>query len=537
MKKNFIALMTGSLLTGMAFATPTIYPKDLTFLSVINNPTTSNLVADDSDINVIWVMPPNVASAKVEGLHSITANVGFCKEMANLQSYSADLTLKMKELKIKEIEADEHMQKMLEKLSQARQKLAQYVVANNLADIQELDNRLFLVEEQIDVLNESLMNCEQYCFEIRDQLADLKKERNRLAKDRRELTRHRAKAVHQMERMKQSVAGYEQDVEDADARWSKIKTKLQDLHKTFLDMYTTFGKMEGARAGMSFESDWDQNIAELSRLNPQFDFKRIHTRNAVVMTNILGVDELPGSGAVLGYEIGGSLSQGHMTFPSYPSSMAGNVRLSLIGTCPILHPELFNVNIPNGTDQMKYGMIVSYEFPSAFTVDITANYNMYKMYQKIVKSKKKGGFFRSSKMTSVEEKTLFRDEFKVVWNVQDEALAFTREEQADIEKEMRNNIFARLAVIGLPAVTNPTELVLASPGPSGAAVLASSLANNRECKMNKYCRAASIGFSVLDAIFGSSTATTSYTNIQDVDMTERWSKTEVVYKPWISTYR
>src|SRR5690606_18843986 len=159
MKKNFIALMTGSLLTGMAFATPTIYPKDLTFLSVINNPTTSNLVADDSDINVIWVMPPNVASAKVEGLHSITANVGFCKEMANLQSYSADLTLKMKELKIKEIEADEHMQKMLEKLSQARQKLAQYVVANNLADIQELDNRLFLVEEQIDVLNESLMNC------------------------------------------------------------------------------------------------------------------------------------------------------------------------------------------------------------------------------------------------------------------------------------------------------------------------------------------------------------------------------------------
>src|SRR4051794_25558549 len=87
-------LMAGgmtALMAESALATPTIYPKTLTFLSAIENPTNSNLVADDADPRVIWVMPPNTATSKVEGLHTLTANVGYCQEMADLQGYSATM--------------------------------------------------------------------------------------------------------------------------------------------------------------------------------------------------------------------------------------------------------------------------------------------------------------------------------------------------------------------------------------------------------------------------------------------------------------
>jgi hypothetical protein len=41
---------------------------------------------------------------------------------------------------------------------------------------------------------------------------------------------------------------------------------------------------------------------------------------------------------------------------------------------------------------------------------------------------------------------------------------------------------------------------------------------------------------VLDAIFGNSSASASYSNIQDADLTERWSTTSVVMKPYVTTY-
>ncbi len=537
MKTKLLFTMSAALLTTAAFATPTIYPKDLTFLGQIRNPTNSNLVADDSDLKVIWVMPPNTATSKVEGLHTITSNVGYCKEMANLQSYSASMSERMKELRLKEMDSQEEVRILSLKISEARQELARYVAQNNLADIQNLDDRLTIVESEINGLNDRLSTCGDNCHEILSQLKELRNERLKLTKDRRLLSQTKVRQVREMEKKKSSVEGYQKDLEDSETRWEKISKRLEDMRQTFNDMYESFGKLEGARAAIAFESNWDENINELQIQNPGFDFKRILTQNAVVITNLIGAGELPGTGAVMGYEIGGTYTDGKITYPSYPQSLSGNVRLSLIGTCPVLHPELFNIKLPNGADNMKYGMTVSYEFPSTFAVDLTAEYNMYKMYQKIAKSGKKGGFFSSKKWNSIEEKTFFREEFKVKWNEQDEANTLTEEQKADFEKEMRDNMFGRLAAIGLPSVTNPGVLVTPDAGPTGAAVLASSFAKNPACKVNKYCVAASIGVNILDAIFGSSSSSSSYTNIQDIRQIAEWSRSVVVYKPWISSYR
>ncbi|MGE3607943.1 MAG: hypothetical protein AB7I27_00045 [Bacteriovoracaceae bacterium] len=529
--------MAIGLLSEASFATPTIYPKDITLLSKISNSTNSNLVADDSDVNVIWVMPPNVAISKVSGLHTITANVGFCQELANLQGYSEMMSRKMKDLELKELDSEEEVKAIEVKLSAARQDYAQYVAANNLIELQSIDDRLATVDQQIETLNEKLSSCQENCNEYLSQIKQLKTERAQLTSTRLSLLTQRMKEAREMQRKKALVEAYQQDLKDKDERWSKLRSDLDSLRTKFNEMYKTFGQLEGARASISFESEWDKNINQLQQQNPGFDFKRILTQNAQITTNIVGINSFPTTGAIMGYDIAGNHSEGKISFSSYPQSMAGNVRLSLIGTCPILHPEWFKITTDNSINQMKYGMVVSYEFPSTFEVDVTAKYNMYKIYQKIVSSGRSGGFFSTRHWTSIEEKTFFKDDFKVSWNEQDSANSLTEEQKADYEREIRNNIFGRLASLGLPAVSNPGSLVPPQQLQSGALILANSLANNSACKMNIYCTSASIGLSVLDAIFGQSSASANYTNIQNVEMTESWSRKKVVYKPWISSYR
>lgn len=533
---KILALFTYGLFLKTALATPTIYPKDVTLLATITNPTNSNIVADDSDLKVIWVMPPNTAFSDTGKLHTINANVGYCKEMAQLQGYSLELSDKMFELKMKEVESEKESKAIQEKLSKARQDLARHISVNNLSEIQTIDERLEIITDEILALNEKLGTCTQFCRETSLQIRDLKNEKKSLTTLRKKLITERSRDVREMERKKEAVKGLEKDLDDINLRWERIGNSLEGLRQKFHSMFATFGKLEGARTSLQFRSSWDDNINELQRLNPHFDFKRIHTQNAVITINMLGGETLQGQGAVLGYELAGVYSEGKLSYPSYPANLSGNIRLSLLGTCPIIYPELFKLNLPSDTDQMKYGMVISYEFPSSFEVDVTAEYNMYKMYQKIAKSGRKGGFFRSKRWSSIEEKTFFRDEFKVHWNEQDVANSLTEEQKADYEKDIRDNIFARLAVIGLPNFSNPGELVTQDPGASGAVVLSSALSKNPSCQMNKYCMAASIGVKVLDAIFGSSSSSASYTNIQDVNMKESWSRKQVVYKPWISSY-
>jgi hypothetical protein len=317
--------------------------------------------------------------------------------------------------------------------------------------------------------------------------------------------------------------------------WVKLDSRLNAIKTNFQSMYASFGQMEGARAGITFQSSWDKNIELLKQENTNFDFKKINTQNAVITTNIANLTSLPTGGAILGYEIGGNYSEGKFNLPSYPENMNGNVRLSLLGTCPLLHPTYFDINQENSTNQMKYGMTVSYEYPSAFLVDATATYNMHKMYQKIASSGSHGGFFSSSSWSSVDEKNFFSDSFSVKWNEQDGGNSLTDTQKADLEHDMRNNILARLATIALPNVSN-AGLLISPPALSktGAVVLSESLAT--ACPGNIYCIGASMTLNVLQAIFGNSSSSASFSNMQDMQLSDSWSRSKVVYKPWVSSY-
>jgi hypothetical protein len=534
--KLSLALVSMCALTN-AFAVPTIYPTKVTRLSEIQNQTNSNIISDSDDEKVFWVMPPNSGTSDVKGLHTITANVGFCKEMSDLQGYSRETVQRINDLMIQEKNAQNKVDAKLNELTSARQDLAQYVVTSRLEDLEHIDLRVDSIEIEIKSLSDQLLTCKQFCNTLASQISALKTEKREEVLRRRDIVARSAFAARAYERKKSAVEGIIADLQSMDEAWNNLKTKLTTVHNLYLEIYSSFAKMEGARAAILFDNKWDTNVSSLREKNPGFSFQKIQTQDAVITTSIANLASIPSGGAIMSYDVGGSVTDGKLMLPSYPENMTGNVRLSLLGACPILHPDYFDINLPNGSDVMKYGMTVSYEYPTAFVASAKATYNMHKLYEKIMKSGSKGGWFSSRSWSSIEEKTYFKDEFNVEWKEQDASNSYTEAEKAELEKEMRNQIFGRLAAIGLPTVSNPGELVAPTLPVSGAVVLGNSLENNKLCQSNVYCVAAGIGVKTLAAIFGSNSSSASYTNTQDVNMTESWSREKVVFKPWISSYR
>lgn len=543
MNTKILTLMS-LMLSANAFALPTIYPTDefQSMLFAIKNPTDSNLVADNVNSRKVYVMPPNSAKAMVsKNLSFRTANLGFCREMGDLQGYSRNAAKdigeyeKRLELKKKEVDA------VKAKLSNAKQVAAQYAEVNKLTELEAIDIRMDTLDLLIKDKNALLKDCDANCGIIKEQIRAHLEESSLLSQRRRSLAKLYSANISQFERHKKSVEGFEDDLREAYKSWNQMDDDLASVKSTLIRMYKDLGSLEAARSTIIFKSHWDTNIDELRVNNPGYEFSKIQTENAVLTTDLVDLINVPSGSAIVGYQLSScrnSDSTSKCETPSYPETISGTVVLSTIGACPIEHPEYFdlNPNTPNTPDQMSYGLTVAYEYPTAMSVSAKATYNMHKMYQKIVKSGKKGGFFRSKSYSSVSERTEFQDSFSVDWSEQDAKVTIPESRKIEIEQEMRNSIFGRLAKIGLPTVANPGDLIAPTVPKNGAVVMADELKANKACQTNYYCAGASIALNVLDAIFGSSSSAASYTNVQNADMTERWSSTSVVMKPYVTSY-
>lgn len=527
------------LIAGRAFAAPTIYPANFTLLSTIKNNTTSNLIADSVDSRRIYVMPPSVATANVEGLHTFTANLGFCREMADDQVYSAELTKKIKDLMTQEIDAKKEADEARKKLLSVKEEAAKFAVQARLQDLVDMDNNIANLETRLSDLYEEANSCkDSTCDLINQEIDDLIKQKSEIVKNRRAIAKEHAQDIRTYERFKSHIQSLQENFNDLDTSFQKLRSKITQVRKDFLEMYESFGKMEGARAAISFKSDWDKNVSTLRSANPDFEFEKIQTQKAQVLASINLSSQIPGAQAIIAYEVGGQNVNGTLALPSYPDSIAGNVVLSLVGACPAIHPDWFKIpdNQSTKADKMNYGLTVSYEYPSVFSISAKAKYNMYKIYQKIVESGSSGGFFSSKSWTSVEESNFFRDSFKVTWDETDPSFSLPDLEKAQIESEMRKHIFDRIATIALPQAPDRNGIIQSVNTPKhGALALSDSLMT--ACPGNVYCVGGSIALSVLDAIFGSSSTSSSYMQTYDMVMTEDFSRNKVIFKPAITSYQ
>ncbi len=531
-------IVAASLLMNLspAWAAPSIYPVNITQLQNLSNPTTSNLVADDVNLNKVYVMPPNVAEAVVTGLHTLSANVGFCREVADLQKYSRRATEKINDLSEQELKYKPEVDKARKSLFEAREDAAKYAAENKLSAIFDLDTQIQQKEDRLLNLYQLADSCKSACGQVQVEIREIENSKSQLVSDRRTLARENIEQVRAYDRKKALVEARLQNLADIEDGFFKIQERLKNLRSDFHKMYADYAKLEGGRAAFNYNSHWDENLSSLRISNPGFEFEKINTQNAKLFSSIKGIKDIPGDLAILAYEIAGTPKENYMELNAgFPAAISSNIVLSLLGVCPMLHPEDFNIKMPTHVSEMKYGLTIAYDFPTTVNLKASVHYNMYKMFEKIVSSGSSGGFFSSRSWTSVEERNFFRDSFSINWTEQDPENTVTEEQRLNVEHDMRAHILERLASLALPTAPNRDAIIQAGqPPPHGAVLVASSLMT--ACPTNIYCLGASLLFSSLDAIFGSSSASANYKQIQDIWLDESWSKAKVILKPWVTSY-
>lgn len=536
MKSSVIAILPAliTLVTiGPAQALPTLYPDY--FNPALHNKTNSAVVADSLSRTRFYVLPPSQSKAVVDGLHTVTANVGFCEEISKLQKYNSDTLDLLNAMKTKDLTTKNLLDQQNAKLAQANEELSKYIATAHLQELSSLDIKVSQLEKRLDELYSKYKYCSQECEVLSKDIEDSQILRTELTARRFELSSADVLASTEYERKKVYVAGIKNNVEDLQKNWKQIKSDLMDLYVDFNKMFDAHAGREGGRVAISFNSGWTENLNQLALQNPGLNFEKISTKNASIKASAYSRNNLVPGGAVLAFDVGGMSANGQLNLEAYPESFSGNAVLNLLGVCPLLHPDWFDLKTPNSIEKMTYGLTVGFEYPVAMKYDVTAHYNMNRMYESIKSQGASGGFFSSSSWSDDSEQEFFKDSFSVDWKIQDDKQVISNEQKLAINSDLRKQILTRMA--GQLVMNNQAaQMAFAFDLPkSGAMVLSNSL--EKSCPLNVYCRGASIVFNVLQAIFGSSSTQQNITQIADVDMTDHYSSEQMVLQPMVTTFK
>jgi hypothetical protein len=528
--KRIICL--GLLISTQLQALPTLYPEN--FNQVRNN-TNSNIVADSESVQRFYVLPPTSSFAKINNLHTVTANVGFCPEIAKLQEFNLDTVKLIDSLKGRSIEFDKQIAESQKKLVLANQDLANYVVANNMQELTSLDVKIAQLETRLDSIYKNIKSCNQDCEVLLSDAEQTQKLRMELTVRRFEFSSSYIAVANEYEQKKTYVRSIQDNIDNLNSNLSKVKKDLAELYVDFNRMFDAHAAREGGRVSIDYSSGWSSNVERLRQDNPNLNFEKIITKNTNIKMSAFTKDNLIPKGSIIGFELSGIVASSNLNLEAFPENLTGNVVLNLLGTCPILYPQLFNLKSVDPIRDMSYGLTASYEFPTRVKFELTAEYNLKRVYELIKRQGTRGGFFNSSTWSDQQENEFFKDVFTVKWKDQDDKSQMSYEKRSAIEADLRKQMLSRLAsFLIMNDQSNKLTNMLDVPK-TGSMVLSNSLV--QVCPTNIYCQGSAIVLNVLQAIFGSSEMSQSLFQKTDVNMVENYSSERVVMQPMMVTYK
>jgi hypothetical protein len=540
--------VVGAILFGMegvelADASPTFYPKDSSSLKGVVNRSKSTVIADTEDPMLGFVLPPLSGEAKAQKFVAINANVGFCKEMINLQGWSNRVTESIANLEAKIVAMQPELELRQEALNAAKKNMSSLLVSNeSLRSVDKLTDRVTEIELRLDRLYDLLPTCSvsQSCGPIEIEIRDLENEKKTHVKSIAELRRDLGQDYILYSRARSKVESAQDAFNDTYAGITKTQTLLVDLRETLQKAYVNFAKLEGGFATIDYNSGWNEALQQISTDNPSFAFRKIETKNATIYANFVGsadketyLNSLP---LLLDYSVNGTsfsptAQDKALTLPAFPEKMSATLRLSLNGACPHLNPAAYGIET-NAIGLPVFGISASYEFPTSSRTQVTFSYNLYRFYQKMVTSGSRGGFFSSKSWTTVTETDIGDETFKALWKESDPDNVRTPAEKREIEKEVKTELISRVLIDMATPSAAGTLVIPAAPGvpASGAAVLADGIAQT--CGMvNVYCTGASWILRGMNAIFGSSKSEANYKLQVDKTAREVWDQETVRWRP------
>lgn len=392
--------------TPHAVAQPSIYAQQN--LSGIRNETSSVLVGDLVNARAAYVLPPatgrSILSSFVPG-----GNLEHCQTMSDLQATSRDLAAQMASLSLDTSPIDAE----LERLRQEKARLRDIMVANGgyrtleqrrqslLLDVFDLEDILASLEETCFASVASVASCPAdpvaslaacgpSCpAEIQAEIAEIQAEIASLNAEAATLATRAADQRLAYENAKQGVDDIAaQEVALSDeliARMSALVAARDQVIAT----YAQYASLTGGTAVLEYQSGWDQNVARLQADNAAFTFTPISTSEARVVAGLaggIGRDSyLAMTSSIKSYTVNGTpVSDGSAAIPfsEYPKNVRVDATLALVAACIQQAPQLFDVEKTDANLPL-FAMTVTYKYPTVFFTDVVAEFNLWRIYERI----------------------------------------------------------------------------------------------------------------------------------------------------------
>ncbi len=532
-----------------AWAVPTAFPQRPHELLKVKNNTDSTLLGDTEDPSMVWVMPPTAGTTTPSQFRSSNANLGFCREMADLQSASRELAKDIKKYTERSMDAESEVKAKQDAYYRARAE-AEMLKTNNsqLSKLVEMQTEVETLDQRIDQLRTELDQCKDAnspaCRVLDKQIADALVERRKLAQEIAELRRSTQEDLRKYTRLTARAEVLKEEWNDALGVLSKIRGFLVESRSMVIAMYRDLGKLEGGYAQLGYSSGWDENLDRLRKVNSSYQFKKIPTQNVRVNAGFVSggtadsyLSSLP---AILDYSLNG---KGYVPYgvndpqdlAALPNQMSASFRLSLVGACPLVNAGIFD--IPKDSAGVPvFGTSASYNYTVAFSSKVKFSYNLYKFYQLIQKSGSSGGLFHSSSWSETSEKKVDKSAFEADWKESDPDHQTPDVEKRKIEAQIKAELMERVLKQMATPIYDGKIAQNTPPIPErGAIVLANGL--QATCGWySYYCTGGAWLLRGLDSIFGNSRSESDFQKTYDSWATETWNSQDVRLKPGVMTF-
>jgi hypothetical protein len=546
MKKNLIvnvrqALMLVFLLIPiMGEATPVTFPIYPDTLAKVLQVKDVRVVGDSKNANVFYVLPPSNAYAVASTPSLGNASLEFCKSVAELGVGAEKLSQQL----IRVYGTYEQVQAQAEQLRDEHsrlKKIADSMKVSNAAlqQVADTDTLIETDQKRLDNLYKQKGECTDNCKQINYDISGTQNDLNNLRIIRQNLAQ-----AHTME-----VNRYEQALAIAETVNSELISKINEVNvqatqvKALINMnqsvFGDYGTMEGGYVHIEYDSHWGEKIKQLQDINraanPTFSFQAIDTHDSIMHARLLPLDKnsyLKSAPAILSYTIGGQSGDGEIKLASFPDRISADLRLSLVGACPLAFPEMFPAQVYDH-GKVAFGMSADYQYYSSFHSNAHFFVDESEFYKKVMNAGNSGFLWWKKSWETVDITQIDSNAYQFKWDLSDPTNQISSIERRKMEAQAVNFIIARL-VAKYSKVANP-ETSLPKIPTSGLGDVGQGLWDLCGTS-NEYCAAASWLMKGLDEIIGGGDSTSSGTRKFDSSGVIEWDDTVLESVPGSSTY-
>ncbi|MBP9708434.1 MAG: hypothetical protein KBD78_12390 [Oligoflexales bacterium] len=546
-KNLVLGISTIASLSNVCFAIPSAY--SISKNVPIVNTSSAALLRDSEDESLIWVQPSNIGYASFESF-SPSANINNCTGVKNLQLGFIATSDIVKNMALRKVELQKEIELQQIVVDEARRYVASISDTVDIFAISSLEDQIRALKNE---RNEAMKHYEetqdqQLKKTLYAQIKDLKEQINAQDIKLNQLTDENRDAVRKWNQAKEVLKSEEVILDDFYARITKFDDLIFTNMKNIREALEPYAMLHGGDAHLEYDTGWSKSVAKLQSDNPNLTFRKIQTAHARIFASIPGTLENPNMltslPAILDYTFGGMSSEARKEVPNLnlavPEFISGSFALSLIGACPIYFKDFTDetgLTIDRDTEGRPiFGISISYMFPQAYNMSLTAKYNMYNFYEKIHKKGQKGGYFSRKNYEEMIENDISREDFTVDWKIEDPSSAISLKERLEIEKELKASIISRaLNQYGSPDL-NGQNIVMAPAGdvPKSATQIAAE--GMGWCRWGLYCRIATWSLRNLSVFFNNSSSS-SFRSTHNKMISESFSSSIASWTPGFASFK